>query len=482
MKKYLSSNSQKEKINAKYVWDSEPFKTALMKSQTLLSEKIFLFLLLTLFFLNACKKEEDTVGYTEPFTTKSFNPERYDSYVIDTWYKLMLKLTIETPGHTPPIAARNFGYAGVALYESLVEGMHPGHQSLAGQLNALTAVPERDHGNSYAPPVIANAALARIVRNLFANTSSANVTRIDSLEAANEAMYSSQFNVHIINRSRDYGHAMADAIFSWSTTDGGFEAYLHNFPSNYVPPAGDGLWVSTPPAFQSAMLPYWGNNRPMVSTNLPGPIDPPAAPAFSADINSSFYNYANQVYTTVNNLTPEQQAIAIYCADGGGTFTPPGHNIAIVLQIIRNMNFDLGNAAILLAKTGIAENDAGIICWRAKFSTTLLRPVTYIHNYIDANWLPFIATPPFPSYTSGHSTFSGAAAKILTSELGENFSFTDSTKIPYGFSTRSFTSFEAAAQEAAISRLYGGIHYSFDNENGFHCGELVAANVENLHW
>jgi membrane-associated phospholipid phosphatase len=184
----------------------------------------------------------------------------------------------------------------------------------------------------------------------------------------------------------------------------------------------------------------------------------------------------------VNNLSSEQQAIASYWNDGGGSFTPPGHNIAIALQIVRNMNLDLASAAILLAKEGIAENDAGIVCWRAKFGFNLLRPITYIRNYINPTWSTFITTPPFPSYSSGHSTFSGAAAKILTLEFGENFSFTDSTKIPYGFSTRSFTSFQAAAQEAAMSRLYGGIHYRFDNENGFHCGELVALNVENLNW
>jgi membrane-associated phospholipid phosphatase len=445
--------------------------------------KIFLGVILILSFLNACRKEDDIVNYSnESLTQKSLNPSQYDSYVINTWYQLMLKLTIETPGHVPPVAARNFAYTGVALYESLQDGMHPGHHSLAGQLNGLTAVPERDHGNSYAPPVIANAALARMVRNLFANASSANLARIDSLEAANHAMYASQFNVHIVNRSRDYGRAVADAIFNWSATDGGYQAYLNLFPTTYIPPTGDAFWIATPPAFQSALLPYWGNNRPFLTANAAGPIDPPAHPVFSTDVNSSFYSYANQVYTTVNNLTTEQQTIANYWADGGGTFSPPGHNVAIVLQMIRNTNMDLASAAILLAKTGIAENDAGIVCWRAKFSTNLLRPVTYIRNYIDANWLPFIATPPFPTYTSGHSTFSGAAAKILTMELGENFSFTDSTKIPYGFAPRSFSSFQAAAQEAALSRLYGGIHYAFDNENGFHCGELVALNIENLNW
>jgi len=188
------------------------------------------------------------------------------------------------------------------------------------------------------------------------------------------------------------------------------------------------------------------------------------------------------VYNTGSHLSGEQNLIALYWADGGGTSTPPGHNLAITLQMIRNYHLNLIEAAILLAKIGIAENDAAVVCWRAKFKTNLLRPVTFIQAYIDAAWMPLIPTPPFPTYTSGHSTFSGAAAAILTAEIGDQISFTDSTKIAYGFSPRSFNSFIEAAQEAAISRLYGGIHYRFDNDEGYKCGQLVAMNVEHLNW
>ena len=121
-------------------------------------------------------------------------------------------------------------------------------------------------------------------------------------------------------------------------------------------------------------------------------------------------------------------------------------------------------------------------CWRAKYIWNLLRPVTFIQTYIDPSWNPLIGTPPFPTYTSGHSTFSGAVATILTVELGTQISFTDSSKIVYGFLPRSFSNFNEYAQEAAMSRLYGGIHYRFDNEKGFSCGQLIAMNVEHLNW
>ena len=400
--------------------------------------------------------------------------------VVLDWYNLMMKLIIETPGHTPPIAARSFGYTGVALYESLI-GKNPAYHSLAGQLNGLNSIPQRQYGNSYIAPLTANAALARIIKHLFQNASPGNMNEIDALEAANQKLYSGRFNEVLISRSVDYGRQVAEAVFNWSVTDGGDQGYLRNFPADFVPVVGIDKWIPTPPLFQPAMLPSWGKNRTMVAANGAGTIDPPAPPVFSMTAGSAFYVAAFEVYNAGVNLSPEQHDIAMYWNDGSGSFFPPGHNVAIALQMIRSRQLNLDQAAALLAKVGIAQNDAAIVCWRAKFVHNVLRPETFIRNYIDPSWGTLIPTPPFPSYTSGHSTFSGAGATILTAELGD-VSFTDSTKIPYGFSPRSFSNFYDYAQEAAVSRLYGGIHYRFDNENGFTCGQHIAMNVEHLNW
>jgi membrane-associated phospholipid phosphatase len=406
---------------------------------------------------------------------------RQDSYVAQSWYNLMLKLIKETPGHTPPVAARSFGYVGVTLYEALV-GAIPHHHSLLGQLEGLSSIPQRKYGDAYAPPILANAALGRIIKYLFENASVENLERIDSLESANNTTYSKGVSDIIFDRSQNYGRAIAEAIYDWSRSDGGHKAYLNNFPADFAPPIGTDKWVPTPPLNQSALLPYWGYNRPMIAANKAGLIDPPMPPTFSTIEGSQFYDATFEVYYTRSHLNSDQRTVALYWADGGGSFTPPGHNIAIALQMIRNRNLNLSEAAVLLAKLGISENDAGIVCWRAKYNVNLLRPVTYIQSYIDPAWMPLINTPPFPSYTSGHSTFSGAAAAILTSEIGDNISFTDSSKMSDGFLPRSFSNFYAAAKEAAMSRLYAGIHYSFDNENGFRCGQLIAMNIERLNW
>jgi len=433
-----------------------------------------------------CRKQDQVVLHPRtpsvPANEDAQNgANRFDSYVAQSWYNLMMKLIVETPGHTPPIVARSFGYTGVTLYEAIA-GEMANHNSLVGQLNGLNSVPERKYGNSYFAPLTANAALARIIKDLFLNSSVDNLGRIDSLESAIVKSYNGKISQEIIMRSRDYGHAVADAIYNWSRTDGGDQAYLNIFPADYVPPVGVSKWVPTPPLYQPAMLPYWGNNRLMLSADEVGAVDPPPPPAFSTSPGSAFYDAAYEVYNTGVHLTPEQTTIALYWADAAATVTPPGHNIAIALQMIRNKNLNLYQAAILLSKVGIALNDAGIVCWRAKYKWNLLRPVTFIQKYIDPSWMPLIGTPPFPSYTSGHSTFSEATAAILSKEIGNQVSFTDSSGMLYGFLLRSFSNFNDYAKEAAISRLYGGIHYRFDNESGFNCGQLIAMNVEHLNW
>ena len=431
----------------------------------------------------ACRKEEDasigTANTNQNDGDKVYSPGTFDASVVMPWYALLNKLIIESPGHTPPIAARDIGYTGIALFEATTAN-NGGHRSMAGQLNGLTTLPPRPC-NSLVPPISANAALARIIKQLFANANAANLARIDSTELALDALLSLGYSASDLTNSRNFGHDIANAIFTWSSTDGGFEAYLHVFPASYIVPLGPGLWIPTPPAFSAPMLPYWGSNRTFIAADASPLIDPPAPTPFSTTPGSNMHNAALQVYNTVNNLTQAQKDIATYWADGGGSFTPPGHLISITAQMIRNKNMNLREASIVLAQVGIGLNDAGIVCWRAKYNNNLMRPISYIRQNIDAAWSSFIGTPPFPSYTSGHASFSGTTAAILTRGFGA-IAFTDSTKVPYGFTAKSFTNFTTAAQEAATSRLYGGIHYQFDNDNGYNCGVAIALNVKNLHY
>jgi hypothetical protein len=402
----------------------------------------------------------------------------FGSEVATEWFDLALDLVQRTPGFSPPVASRAFGYAGVTLYEALVPGM-PAHRSLAGQLNDLDSAPAPSDP-AYHWPTVANAALASILRSLFATASTESKAAMDSLEARLTDRRRTAVAPGILRRSVARGRNVAEHILQWSRADRGHEAYLNNFPP-YTPPVGPGLWVPTPPGFLPALQPYWGSNRPFALTSG-GACDPGPPRPYSEDRSSAFYREAAECYDLVTKLTPEQEAVARFWSDDPGlTPTPPGHSVSILTQVINSGGFGLDVAAEAYAKVGIALADAFISCWSTKHRYNLLRPVTYIRRAIDPRWSSLLVTPPFPEYTSGHSVQSAAAAQILTDLFG-TYPFTDHTHDHRGLAPRSFGSFHEAAEEAAISRLYGGIHFRAAIALGLEQGLCLGRSVNNLEF
>jgi hypothetical protein len=153
--------------------------------------------------------------------------------------------------------------------------------------------------------------------------------------------------------------------------------------------------------------------------------------------------------------------------------SPGGHWMNVVHVASVKSNADYAHSAEAYVKVAIALADAFIACWDEKYRSLLIRPESYINQYIDEEWVPLLQTPPFPEFISGHSTISGAASVALTDVFGDNFAYTDSTEVEFGLSSRSFKSFNQAAEEAAISRLYGGIHYRLANETGLTMGRSI---------
>jgi len=405
--------------------------------------------------------------------------KQYDASVATEWFDLYLELVQNTPGFTPPVAARAFGYAGVTLYEAIVPGM-PEYQSLAGQLNELPELPQPESGVEYHWPTVANSALAGVTRQLFANAATEGRAAIDALEERFASQFGATLDPAVFKRSAARGQAVADAVFSWSMADGGHEGYLANFPSDFSPIAGPGKWIPTPPKFSNCMLPHWGANRPFVLESGKA-CAPGAPPPYSEDPASGFFAQAKEVYDTVSQLTPEQMEIATFWADNAGeTATPPGHSISIASQVLKEAS--LAEAAETYAKVGIAVADAFIACWNTKYEYSLLRPVSYIQQVIDPSWTSPIVTPPFPEYTSGHSVQSAAAAQVLTDLFGDSYAFADHTHDARGLAPRTFESFFGAADEAAISRLYGGIHFRAAIENGLEQGKCIGQKVSAIEF
>ncbi len=401
----------------------------------------------------------------------------YDSTVPVQWFETLYNRVRDT-GTNPPRASRAFGYTGVALYEAVVHGM-PGHQSLQGQLHDLPAdtLPEPTAGQVYNWAIAANRALAVVSNGLIA----ASTTEFDAQEAALLALLEVGVPTAVVDRSVDYGDELGNAILVWAATDGtddqaacqaGWVAPIDPMSGGWVPVSG----------MAQPLLPCWGDMRTFVVTDS-SECAPVGAPAYSTSTGSAFYAQALLVYNTTGdagaNLSPDQADIAQYWADNPtATGTPPGHWIAIACQVSAEEALTLDVSAETFARLGMVVADAFITCWQEKYTSYLLRPATYIRDNIDAGWDPLIGTPNFPTYISGHSTQSGAAAAVLTHMFG-TYAFTDTCHSRLDSGTmglpadRSFASFTEASSEAAVSRMYGGIHYLFDNYDGVDSGICV---------
>ncbi|MBK7876886.1 MAG: vanadium-dependent haloperoxidase [Planctomycetes bacterium] len=391
------------------------------------------------------------------------------------WFDL-LYTNVKSSSTAPPPASRIYGYASIALYESIVRGM-PDHQSLQGQLVSFPAgtIPEPVNAPHHWPTV-ANRALAVVAASFFP----AAQVDIDALEDANLTTYEATQTQAVIDRSVQYGEDVANAVLTWAAGDG--FAGLAACNAAYVAPLdpASGGWVATGPNQGVGAFPCWGTLRTFAVTDAD---ECPAvgAPPYSESTTSAYYGQALVVYGTTGdagaNLTTDQDAIARFWADNAGaTGTPGGHWICIVRIVAEANDLKLDVAAEAYARVGLAIHDAFITCWRSKYDVYLQRPITYIQANIDPTWDPLLGTPGFPAYTSGHSTQSGAAATVLTGLFGP-LAFTDTTHSDLnpglGVADRSFANFLDAANEAAVSRLYGGIHWPFDNQDGFNQGQCV---------
>ena len=427
------------------------------------------------------------VAQTNPATTSatSTKPTKaYSASVATEWFQLALQLIQQTPGFSPPVAARALGYMGLTLYESVVPGM-PDRISLAGQLNELASLPQTQPDEPLHWPTVANASLATMTRMMFSNASAENKARIDLLERSLPLKYSQDFDpsavsAEITNRSETYGKLMAMALMTWARTDGGHEAWgpLRRNQQNYVPPSGDGMWSATPPAFAAPLLPRWGEVRPFVLKTA-SECPAPSPPAYSEVPGSDFYKEAAEVHRLSLQITQEQRQYALYWADDPGkTPTPAGHWAFIANDLLRLNKADLATAAQTLAKLNMAMADAFVAAWHTKYTLNLLRPVTYIQLGIDSNWVPTLMhTPPFPDYPSGHSVQSSAAAAVMNAAFGASTRFVDNTHNDRGWGPRTFATFAVAADEAALSRLYAGIHFRAAVAGGQVQGRCVAEKI-----
>ncbi len=387
---------------------------------------------------------------------------------------------------SPPVASRIYAYPNIAAFE-IVAAHNPEYQSLVGQVSELTPIPTagRDSVNYRLAALIAHMDVSR--RLIFSE---------DKMAAHRDSLYRiwEDTNEEEFQQAREYGLAVADHIGEWLKTDQYNQT--RTMPKFTVDTEDVARWQPTPPAYMDGIEPHWNKIRPFVIDSA-SQFKPEPPPPFSMDEGSDFYKEVREVYDISREITAkgdESEEIAIaqfwdcnpYVSVTRGhlmfatkKITPGAHWIGITKIAARNTNSDFDKTAMAYTQTSIAIADAFISCWDEKYRSNLIRPETLINEHFDDNWQPVLQTPPFPEYTSGHSVVSGAAATALTDIFGDNFAFDDDTELPYGLPVRSFTSFNQAADEAAISRMYGGIHYRAAVEVGVKQGRDLGQFVVN---
>ena len=382
---------------------------------------------------------------------------------------------------SPPVASRVYAYPTIAAYEIMQKGNSSRFNPLAGQLNELTPIPEPgDQNINY--NLAAIHAFLEIGQNLIFSEQKIEEFRKETYSELKEKRLPSS----VFEASTAYGSEVADHIMEWAGGD--MYKQTRTYPK-YTIRSEMEYWKPTPPDYMEGIEPHWTKIRTMaIDSSTQFIPEPPHE--ITMDKESIFYKELMEVYEVGRKLDEEQSEIAKFwdCNPyvshhrGHAMFatkkiTPGGHWIGITAIATRKANSTFEETIHAYARVSIALFDAFISCWDEKWRSIVVRPETLINQHIDETWTPLLQTPPFPEYTSGHSVISRAAAVALTDIFGDNFVFEDTTELEYGLPQRNFNSFLEASEEAAISRLYGGIHYMMAIENGVEQGEEVGKYI-----
>ena len=372
----------------------------------------------------------------------------------------------------PPVVAKQLAMVHAAMfdaYQAVVRTHQPYHVDFVAPAGTSAEV-------------AAIAAAHRVASQLYSSVKEMAIW--DAALAETEALEN-----HATARTQglSIGQQVGDAMLALRAADGSANQVV------YTPGNQPGDWTPTAPGFLPALLPQWGQVRPFV---IDDPLDyrAPAPPTLtSAEYATAVDEVLRLGSKDSTERTADQTEIAQFWADGGGTFTPPGHWNQIASDVLIDQDRSVGESIRTLALLNLALADSAIVCWETKYAYDFWRPIDAIRRadtdghsatVADPNWTPLIGTPPFPAYTSGHSTFSAAAATVLGQLLGTNTSFTaradeslNTSSDPSARLERSFSNFQQAADQAGMSRIYGGIHFKFDSTAGLQAGRTLGEDI-----
>jgi hypothetical protein len=437
--------------------------------------KQIVFVAIAALFMIACKPKGDYKAYTNDPLLYSRTVKKLNNVVLENNFP-------------PMIAARNYVYASIAAFECVAAG-DKNYRSMSGQIKHMPPMPKPDTTNAQIDFSLAALLAFTKVGNAVTFPEGSMMDYYNELKSGAD---SAGMPSDILENTIAFSDTIVATILKWSKGD------------NYAATRGaekftvreeNGRWLPTPPMYATAVEPHWGKIRPMVLDSS-SQFEIPRPPSFDvADTNCSYYKCMMEVKNIGDSLTEEQKHIADFWDDNPfkmnvsghvmfatKKFSPPGHWLNIVGIAAKTAKADFNSTVGAYAITSIAFFDAFIRGWEEKYKSNFVRPETAINKYVSQDWRPYIQTPPFPSYVSGHATNSAAAAETMTYWFGDKLSFTDTSLLEFGIANREIKSFRAAAEEAAMSRLYGGIHYRFDNDEGLKAGrqlgELIVQRIK----
>jgi hypothetical protein len=381
-------------------------------------------------------------------------------------------------GANPPAAARFYAYSLMGAYVTLLMA----EERLPDFTPRLHQNPQFEYvkkPKSFAPAFASQYAMLEVGRRIMPSGRMLSEHQANLVKEHKEAYGLADRQ---IAQNVKFAVEVADQVLAYASTDG--YGKLSTF-TRYTPLKGEEYWYPTPPVFMEAVEPHWSTVRPFFLESAEQFVPEPAT-EYSTDTTSSFFQQVMEVYNTGKNLTEEQRLIANFwdcnpfavrfsghMAIGLKKISPGGHWMGIAGIACETAGLPLDSAVMVHTIVAMTLHDAFVSCWQEKFNSNRVRPETVINRHVDPDWRPILQTPPFPEYTSGHSVASASAAVVLTHFFGDGFSFVDDTEVYFGLPVRHFNSFYEASDEAAISRLYGGIHYRDACEVGVRQGRKV---------
>jgi hypothetical protein len=424
-----------------------------------------LFVLCSFFLWFSCAKKEAFVPVLQPSDMEMVIQQMTDVMIHDIT--------------NPPLAARFFAYSCLAAYE-VVALNDPAFISLKGKLNEFPEIKRPEvtaEINKDIAALLAVYETAKVLQPSGKLMGEFEQKWIDSL--LNKGV-----SEEIMKQSLDFAKTVSVQILKYAKAD------RYNKISalpRYTPRNVEGTWYPTPPGYFPPVEPHFNTIRSFtLETSDQFKPEPPIP--FSADKKAPFYTLMAEIKNL--SLNQEQKEIAAFWDCNPFALFDNGHLLVGMKKISPGAHWmGIANIACVDAKVSFSKAievntilaiglmDGFQSCWDEKYRSNRIRPETAIRKYLDPKWTPFLQTPPFPEYLSGHSTISSVSAEILTHFFGNRFKYTDTVEVRFGLEARTYSSFEQAAEEASISRFYGGIHFMDAIENGQKQGNAVGKHV-----